>query len=249
MIPGGLARFTTAQLDVQNFALITHAIPAARLRPHVPKRFKLESFLSESGEEMAFISSSSFCNRQIHWSLSRYPAHDFDQSTFRTYVTHRGRRGSYFFGTYVSTVLSFGGQVLVAANTRLARFDVDIEMDPAGGYAFYSSWARAGDEELQFELAARDIPQAKHPFASGNEHAQFITYRLHGFARPPLGGVTYGPIEHRHMDPWSGHLRRGRFDFWERMGVLSADEFLHPHSVLVEPSVRFTLHPPRPAGA
>ncbi|MDP9067607.1 MAG: DUF2071 domain-containing protein [Actinomycetota bacterium] len=248
MSPSGLDRFTTAQVDVENFALITHAVPVERLRRVVPDRFTLETFESECGREIGFISASSFCNHQIHWSAARYPAHDFDQSTFRTYVTHRGRRGAYFFGTYVSTRASFIAQIAVAANTHLAEFDVDIDLQE-DGYASYSSRAVTAQGELHFELEARGAPEAKPPFATGLEHSEFITYRLHGFSRPPLGGVSYGPIEHRHMDPWSGQLISGRFDMWEELGLLPRDEWDTPFSVLVEPSVRFTLHPPRPAGA
>ena len=196
---------------------------------------------------MGFISASSFCNRQIHWSAARYPAHDFDQSTFRTYVTHRGRLASYFFATYVSTRLSLMGQKVVAADSHLAEYDVDIDMD-AAGYHRYSSRARTDSEELRFELEATDARRAKPPFETGDELAQFITYRLYGYAIPLVGGVTYGPIEHRHMDPWEGHLISGRFDLWERLGLLPREEWGSPYSVLVEPSVRFVLHPPRPAG-
>ena len=115
----GFSRLSTAEVDVQNFALATHAVPAGRVRRHLPHRFELETFISESGQEMAFISSSTFCNR---------------------------------------------------------------------------------------------------------------------------------PIDHRHMDPWAGRLREGRFDFWEHIGVLEPGEAGDVFSVLVEPSVRFTLHPPRRAG-
>jgi uncharacterized protein YqjF (DUF2071 family) len=236
---------TTAQVDVENFALVTHVVPAARLRAHVPDRFHLETFSSESGEEHAFVTTTSFCNRQIHWSWARYPAHDFDQMTFRTYVVHKGRRGSYFIGTYVSTRLSFIGQSAVAANSFLADFEIDVRGD-ATGYPRYSTSATARHGQTSFSLEATDHPEAKHPFTTGEEHAQFITYRLHGFARNPLGFQTYGPIDHRRMSPWSGTLLSGRFDFWERLGVLEAEEFLRPYSVLVEPAVRFTLRPPRP---
>ena len=242
----GLSRVTTAQVDVQNFALVTHAVPAERVRKHLPARFELETFVSKSGREMAFISSSTFCNRQIRWSAARYPAHDFDQCTFRTYVTWQGLRGAYFFGTYVSTRLSYVGQRMVAANTRLADFDVDIR-GGAEGYPVFDARVVAGDQQLVLQLEALEKPSAQPPFASVNEHTQFITYRLHGFARSPFG-ETYGPIEHCHMDPWAGRLREGRFDFWEDMGVLEPDEANDVFSVLVEPSVRFTLHPPRRAG-
>ena len=232
---------------MQNFALITHTVPAERLRKAVPDRFELQTFVNEAGQDVGFISASSFCNRQIHWSCARYPAHDFDQSTFRTYVIHRGRLASYFFATYVSTTLSLIGQKLVAADTHLAEYDVEIDMDEEG-YHRYSSRARTDSEELRFELEATDVPTAKPPFGTGAELAQFITYRLHGYAIPLVGGVTYGPIEHRHMDPWEGRMITGRFDLWERLGLLPEEEWGSPYSVLVEPSVRFVLHPPRPAG-
>ncbi|MFP5351404.1 MAG: DUF2071 domain-containing protein [Actinomycetota bacterium] len=238
-------RLATAEVDVQNFALVTHAVPAERVRRILPARFELETFTSEDGRELALISSSVFCNRQLHWSPARYPAHDFDQCTFRTYVTWRGRRGAYFFGTYVGTRLSYVAQKLVAAGTRLADFDVDIQ-GGTHGYPVFDVRVVAGDQQLMLQLEARDRPTARHPFVSGNEHAQFITYRLHGFARSPFG-ETYGPIEHRHMDPWSGRLLQGRFDLWEQLGILEPEEAEDVFSVLVEPSVRFTLHVPRRA--
>lgn len=242
-----LDRFTTAKVDVENFALITHAVPAERLREHVPERFEVETFTAPSGDEMGFISTSTFCNRQIHWSLSRYPAHDFDQSTFRTYVKQGDRRGAFFFGTYVSTRLSFVAQSLVAADTRLAGYDVDIVKD-GSGYHRYFTHARTQTEELLFDIEATGTPEPKHPFETADEHAQFIMYRLAGFSFSPFGGVTYGPIEHRHLDPWEGRLLSGRFDFWKRRGLLPEEEWDSAYSVLVEPAVRFTLHPPRPAG-
>ena len=236
---------TTAQVDVDNFVLVSHVVPASRLRPHVPSRFRLETFTSESGQEMGFISTTSFCNRQLHWSPARYPAHDFDQMNFRTYVSHKGRRGSYFIGTYVSTRLSFVGQSIVAANSYLASFDVDVNGGPAG-YPAYSTTATTTHGASSFDVEATEHPEPKHPFTTGDEHAQFITYRLHGFAKNPLGFQTHGPVEHRRISPWSGTLLSGRFDFCERLDILRPEEFLPVYSVLVEPSVRFTLHPPRP---
>lgn len=240
-----LERLTTAQVNVENFALINHAVPAERVRRHVPDKFELETFESNDGKELCFVSASCFCNRQLRWSMSRYPAIDFDQNTYRTYVTHEGQRGSYFLGTNVSTRLSFVGQTAVAAVSFRAEFDVHIEKG-VEGYSIYSSSSESGMGRTEFEVVAREKPAAKHPFATGDEHAQYITYRLHGYARNPLGFETHGPVSHRHMQPWSGTLMSGRFDFWEQLGILFPDEVLPAYSVLVEPSVLFTLMPPRP---
>ncbi len=239
-------RVTTAQVDIQNFAMVTHAVPADRVRPHIPTQLRLETFRADGGPELALITTSAFCNRQLHWSLSRYPAVDFDQSTFRTYVTYKGRRGSYFFGTYVNTILSYGVQSLLAASSRLAKFEVACE-GGATGYPRYDARAVASDGEVAFELEATTQPQAVAPFNTADEHVEYVTHRLHGFARSPFGWVTHGPVEHRRMNPWSGRLLGGQLDFWHERGILFRYEVTPAYSVLVEPSVRFTLHPPRRA--
>ena len=241
-----LQRVGSLQIDVQNFALVTHSVPAERVRPHVPELFELETYLDESGREMTFVSANGFCNRQVHWALARYPAHDFDQLTFRTYVTYGGLKGSYFFGTYVSTRLSLLGQLSVARCTWLADFDLDISSHTAG-YPSYACGAEGPRGTVSYRLEATEAPEPKHPFDSGDALAQFITYRLHGFTKHPFGFQTHGPVEHRRMRPWSGRLLEGRFDFWERMGILEPSEFENVYSVLIEPSVRFTLFAPRPA--
>ena len=241
-----LERLISARVDVENFALVTHAVPAARVRVHIPDQFDLETFESDDGTEMCLVSASCFCNRRLRSSLLRYPAIDFDQNTFRSYVTHRGRRGTYFFGTHVSTRLSYLGQSLVAAHSYLAKFDVRIDKR-ATGYGSYSCSITSAKGVTEFELRATARPEAKKPFATGDELAQYITHRLHGYAHNPLGFETHGPISHRRMRPWSGDLISGRFDFWEDLGILMPDEVLPAYSVLVEPTVVFTLFPPRPA--
>lgn len=242
-----LKKLTSIQVDIQNFALVTHAVPAERVRRLVPDRFELQTFIDESGTERALISCNSFCNRQLHWYPFRYPAVDFDQFTFRTYVTYKDEQTAYFFGTYCSTRSSTAAQWSVAVGTFYADFDVDIQ-GGRDGYPFYSCCAvTEAHGETSIELTALERPEAKHPFSTGRELSEFITYRLRGLARSPMGFIAHGPIDHRHMDTWSGTLTRGRFDFWYSLGLLEPSEAMDAYSVLVEPSIRFTIYPPRPA--
>ena len=241
-----LKTFTSLQIDIQNFALVTHAVPAERVRAHVPERFRLQTFVDDDGREKALVSANGFCNRQTHLSGLRYPAHDFDQVTFRTYVDFRGRRGSYFFGTYVSTRLSWVGQFSVARNTWLADFDVDVRL-ATDGYESYRCRAAGPRGEVAYRVEAAEAPAAKVPFTTGDDLAGFITHRLWGFTKSPAGIQIQGRVDHRRMHPFSGRLLEGNCGFWERMGILEPDEFEDAYSVLVEPSVRFTLFPPRPA--
>ncbi len=234
-----------AEVDLENVILITHAVPAQRILEHLPGGLSLETFEGAGGQETSFVTTSCFCNRDVRWRLTRRPTHTFNQVTFRTYVTHGEDRGLYFFGDYVDTISSWAVQGALAAGTKLAKFDVDLERE-GRGYARYSCSARSGAAEIRFVAEATGQPEAVHPFTTGRQHDQFITYRLHGFARNPFGLYSHGRVDHRRFRPFSGTLSEARFDFWESLGILDREEGLSPFSVLVEPHIRFVLLPPRP---
>lgn len=240
-----LDRFIRLDDTIQNFALVTHAVPSERVRPQLPSQFELQTF-PEGGIEKAWISTSCFCNHEVHWGGLRRPAHDFDQTTFRTYATYKGLVGAYFFGTWVSTPLSWVGQFAVAGRTRLADFDVEIN-GGSSGYPRYRFTATSRGSEVGFDIEALDAVEPKYPFETGDEHGAFITHRLHGFTKGPLGFHVVGRIHHRRMRPWAGRLNSGRFDYWTEREILFPDEYDDVYSVLVEPSVHFLLYPPRPA--
>ncbi|MDQ3916137.1 MAG: DUF2071 domain-containing protein [Actinomycetota bacterium] len=234
-----------AEVDLENVVFVTHAVPAARVRSLLPPGLALETFEGEDGRETALVTTTCFCNRDVRWRLTRRPTHTFNQITFRTYVTHGDDRGLYFFGDYVDTLSSWAVQGMLAKGTKLAKFDLDIERD-GRGYARYSCAARSGAEAIRFVAETSGEPPAVHPFTTGRQHDQFITFRLHGFARNPFGLHSHGRVDHRRFRTLSGRLLEGRFDFWENLGILEPGETLPAYSVLTEPHIRFILMPPRP---
>lgn len=234
-----------ADVDLENFMMVNHAVPAARVQAQLPDKLALETFEGPGGRETCFVTTTCFCNRDLRWRLTGRPTHTFNQITFRTYVTYGEARGLYFFGTYCDTIASFLWQGAMATGTKLARFDFDVHKD-GGGYHRYSGRARSGAEEVSWLAEATGDPSPVPPFVTADEHVQFIGYRLHGFSRNPFGLYTHGGVDHRRLRPFSGRLVEGRFDFWTRLGILDPGEYLSPASVLVEPHIRFTLMPPRP---
>lgn len=234
-----------ADVDLENFILINHAVPAARVQAQLPDNVALETFEGRDGRETCFVTTACFCNRDLRPRLTNRPTHTFNQVTFRTYVTYGEARGLYFFGTYCDTISSFLWQGSMATGTKLSKFEFDIAKD-GRGYSRYACTARSGAEEVSWVAEATDQPGPIHPFANGYEHVQFMGYRLHGFSRNPFGFYTHGRVDHRKLRPFSGRLLEGRFDLWTRLGILDPGEFLSPASVLIEPHIRFTLMPPRP---
>lgn len=240
------ARVFEADVDLENFMMMNHAVPAARVQAQLPDRLALETFEGEDGREMAFVTTTCFCNRDLRWRVTRRPTHTFNQITFRTYVTYGEARGLYFFGTYCDTISSALFQRALATGTRLAKFELDAEK-VAGRYPRYTGKARAGDEEVSFVAEVTDDPQPRHPFATVHDYVQYLGLRLHGFSRNPFGFYTHGRVDHRELRCFEGRLLEGRFDFWERLRILDPDEFVPAYSVLVDPHIKFTLLPPRPA--
>lgn len=234
-----------ARVDIQDFTLVTHAVPAGRVRPHVPDGLSLQTFVDSNGTEMALVSVASFCNRDLQPVWAPYPRHSFEQITFRTYVTHGDRVGLWFFGSHVNTGLSWGGQWILAKGTRLASVSKRIDRSEQG-YRSFGLDSEVDDERVSLRIEAEDQPSAAWPFVTAGEMLTFLTLRLHGFSEAPGGLHTYGPIEHRVMDPVGGRLVAGRCDFWDRLGIVTPEEFATPQSVLIEPEVRFILKPPRP---
>jgi uncharacterized protein YqjF (DUF2071 family) len=234
----------TVSIEVRNFAVVTYAVPADRVRARLPAVYDLETILGDDGE-LALVSATCFCNGDFRWSALPYPRLTFDESTYRTYVTHRGRRGVYFFKRYLGSPLALPPQRAVEMSASLARFDVETKLDESG-YAAYSCRVQGRDEENSFSIRAGDDPVARAPFDTGEEMAQHITYRLHGFFTTSAGFQGHMPVSHARMAPWAGELVSARFDTLARLGILEEEELRHPYCVLVQPLIAFDLHPPRP---
>ena len=232
--------FPTFSVDVGNFALVNYRVAAERVLRHLPEAYELQVFDGD-----CFVTATCFCNGGFRPRFLPLPRLTFDESTFRTYVTHKGRVGVYFLGRYLSRLGATVPQRVIARDTYDADFTVATERTDEG-YRAYSCHATSQAGEVSVALTATDRPVAIDPFESGEQLAQFFTYRLHGFFTASLGFQGHMPVAHPRMSPWAGELSGARLDLFEELGILSADEAQAPHSVLVEPGVPFTLYAPRP---
>ncbi|MFN2525820.1 MAG: DUF2071 domain-containing protein [Actinomycetota bacterium] len=229
-------------IEVTDFAIVTYAVPAERVWAHLPKPYELDTFEGPKGT-IAFVSTTCFCNRDFRPTIN-YPRHTFNESTYRTYVTHKGRKGIYFFGRYLSTTRAWVSQRPIARHTYRAAFDVSIT-NTVEGYASYLCKVVSDVGDTSFSLQAMQDPEGKHPFTSGEELAQFLTYRLHGFYTDVIGAQGHMPVSHPRMNPFAGELSDARFDLWDKLEILRPEEARDPYSVLVVPAVPFKLFAPR----
>lgn len=233
------------EVDVRDFALITYLVPAERLESLLPAGTELQTF-ARDGASWAFVSASCFLNHELHWAGGPSPTWTFHQSTYRTYVRRGADVGTFFLASYVETLPAALGQKLGLADTRRARFDVDIDRDPAGGYRGYRVVIHAGGQRAHLELTATGSPGAPPPFGSAAEHVRFLTHRLHGYAYSLAGVPIDAQVVHGEMTAYGGHLGDAYFPPLEMRGLLDREQQQRPHSVLVSPGARFQLLAPIP---
>jgi hypothetical protein len=233
-------------IEVQDFALITYRVPAERVREHLPSIYTLQTHDAD-GVESCFVTTTCFSNRDFRPTATSYPRHTFYESTYRTYVDFDGLPAVYFVGRYLETWPSYVSQRAVARHTYRADFDVDVSRDETG-YTAYACDASSAAGDTRFAVTAIDPPPAKDPWTTGEEHAQFLTFRPIGCFTSSIGTQMRGRVDHARLRPRAGRLTSApRLELWERLGVLSREEAADPYSVLVDEGTRFFLYPPVPA--
>jgi uncharacterized protein YqjF (DUF2071 family) len=236
----------SVSIEVEEFALLTYRVPADRVREHLPDTYTLQTHEGDDGE-CCFVTTTCFRNKDFRPTATSYPRHTFFESTYRTYVDYDGLHGVYFFGRYLETRPSYVAQRAVARDTFRADFDVHIDKN-GDGYRAYDCHASGRHGETSFTVTATDEPGAKPPWSTGDEHAQFLTFRPIGCFTSSVGIQMRGRVDHARLEPWEGRLTgRPRLEYWEKLEILSREEAAQPYSVLVTEGTRFFLYPPVPA--
>ena len=179
----------SVSIEVQDFALLTYRVPADRVRGHLPDVYALQTH-EHDGVESCFVTTTCFLNRDFRPTATGYPRHTFFESTYRTYVDYQSLPGVYFVGRYLETRRSYVPQRALARHTYRAEFDVAIDRAEKG-YTSYRCDASSPAGDTVFSVTATDDPPAKPPWTTGEEHAQFLTFRpivVRPFGCPGLCG-------------------------------------------------------------
>lgn len=239
---------TSLSVDVADFVLVTWAVPAGRVRPHVPQRLQLDTFSDGAGIERAWVTTTCFRNRGFRYTPAPAPRLTFWESTFRTYVrSDRGEGGAYFIRRYVETRAALAVQRPIDRHVWRADFAVEVEHDEEC-IDRYRCDAAGERGDVRFALRIDRVPQPHRPFDTGEAMVQFLTYRLSGFFAAQPRGVGHMPVEHPRMTARQGELLEGSFEPWREIGVLDAEEVGAPYCVLaIRDVVPFRLLAPRPA--
>ncbi len=236
--------------DLLHFALITYALPAERLRPHIPARFDIPTF-PINGQQLALMSAVPFLDADFNfYRLVPFVKMQFAQTNYRVYVVDRetGEHCVWFFGTTLGSWVVYLARTLWRIPWHYARYEVDCRYNAQRhAYDRYhfsktSPWAAA-----EIELEDTGERMALHScFSTLDEQILILTHPIIGyFYRLDTRPGTYS-VWHEEIPLTVGRAKHLYFSLYERLGLLSREEMENPYSVLICPRTTFEVHlPPR----
>jgi uncharacterized protein YqjF (DUF2071 family) len=198
-------------------------IDAANLRPLIPAALDIDNFQGE-----AWIGVVPF--RMSGVRLRATPAlptlSAFPELNVRTYVTHNGKPGVWFFSLDAANAIAVS---IARAWFHLPYFNARMRCENRNGWIEYTS-ERTHRDAAKAELCMRYRPTGEifHPQPGTLEH--FLTERYCLYAANASGDVSRGEIQHA---PWPLQQAAAEFrentmtNFWE-CGAPEPPLTIHP---------------------
>jgi uncharacterized protein YqjF (DUF2071 family) len=233
--------------DLLHFALITYALPKARLEPHLPtNRFDIPEF-DINGEKLALMSAVPFWDADFRFArLAPRLTFQFAQTNYRVYVIDRatGQHVVWFFGTTLGSPIVYAARWLWGIPWHYARYMVDCVAEN-GRYHHYhissqSGWASA-------EIALTDTGESitcQPGFDSLAEMQLILTHPVQGYYWRLNGRLGSYSVWHDLIPLTTAQPQHLYFSLYQRLGLLSPAEMAQPHSIFLCPRITFDVHLP-----
>lgn len=243
------SKIVASKAKSKDLSLVTHAVPARRLRRLLPEKVVLETFSdADSGEEIGFITACAGKNTHFRPAAFGAVKMSFSYVAYRTYALFKGIPSLFYFGSDMSTWPSFALQRANAMETEKGEIMIAANRDAYGGYDLYRCDADSGHGHLSFELRGKKRPNAKAPFATGEDKAKFFHNRFHCLLQTSAGGLGDQVVEHTPMKGREGELLNFECDYWTRLGLLKEDEAISRfYNALIFPSGEYLYYPVVPS--
>lgn len=234
--------------SLEHFAIVSYAVPAERVRPHIHPAFDLDCFPGPSGESLVWVSMVPFEDQDFRFVALPWLRFRFGQTNYRTYVVDRntGRRAVWFFGTTLdSWTVAIPRHVWKLPWHRgRVRFQC-VHDQAARRYTQYrmktaSSWAPV---EIELEDTGVEVA-ALHGLPDGEAGLVALTHPLIGVYYRRDGRLGTYSIWHDRLRCTQGQVIRAKIGLFDRLGLVPYAEQCRPHSVLIQHRTEFTIYLP-----
>lgn len=234
--------------NLAHFALVSYAVPPERVRPHVDARFELDTFPGSDGTARVWVSLVPFQDQDFAFAALPWLKFGFGQTNYRTYVIDRqsGQRAVWFFGTTLAswTVMVPRFAWGLPWHSAQTRFEVDYNTIEKR-YNRYRLQTESNWGPVELELADSGQPvEALACFDDLETGLVILTHPLVGVFYRQDGSLGTYRVWHERMQCSRGAVLHARIGLFERLGLVPLAEQAHPHSVLIQPQVAFSIYLP-----
>lgn len=259
-VPPGDLRFTSERLSrppsnrwcaettLLHFAIVTYAVDPESLRRHLHPRFAPDLLEHGPTAGNAVVSAVTFLDRDFRFAGLPWVRASFGQTNYRAYVIDRdtGEHVVWFFGTCVDSLTVAIPRYGWKLPWHHARFtfecDHDAQTNRYRSFAVHtaSRWAPA-------TIALEDSghpPRQLDGFDDLECGLVFLTHPLRGYFYRRDRALGSYAIWHDRLQPTEGRVMNARYPLFDTLGLVPLGDTRSIHSVLIQPSVDFTIYLP-----
>jgi hypothetical protein len=232
---------------LHHFALINYAVPAERLRPHIPEsRFAIPEF-EINGRPQALLSVVPFVDTDFRYiRLAPWLKMRFAQTNYRVYVIYRqtNEHVVWFFGTTLGSPIVYLARSLWRIPWYYGRYTINCH-HRNGRYAQFSYRTESDWGAAEIDVLDTGQPLTLQAGFDDLEQMQLIlTHPVRGFYQRLDGRIGSYTIWHQLMAMTLAQPQRLYFGLLERLRVLTKEEMQQPHSIFLCPAIAFDIHLP-----
>lgn len=246
------SRTSRSRLDantlLEHFALISYAVPIERIEKLIPTPFKLWTY-KKAEQEYAIVSAVPFLDKDFCFpKLVPFAKFQFSQTNFRTYIidTRTGEMSAWFFSTILGSSTYLIPNKLWKMPWHFGRYVFEYAKEK-GIYTNYKMTIKShiGDAQIDIVDTGKKV-ELLEGFSSLEEQAFVLTHPVKGFYHRTDKTLGTYQIWHPEMHLTSCTVNHLYFGLFEKLGLLTKEEMMMPHSVLILPEIEFdVLLPPR----
>jgi hypothetical protein len=243
-----VARGLAVETTLKHFAIVTYWCDPSNLRRHLHPRFEPACLTVNGGSRQALVSVVTFLDHDFRFVMCPWFKRSFGQTNYRAYVedTQTGEHAAWFFGTCLDSVSVAVPRHLWRLPWHRARMDFACKYDHAAGrYDTFDVKTRSEWAPARLVIEDSGKPPSKLTGVSNLEAGLvLLTHPLRGyFFRQDHALASYA-VWHNRAEPTVGTIEEARYPLLQRLGLVDEGDQSGIHSVLIQPSIDFTIYLP-----
>jgi hypothetical protein len=221
--------------------MVSYQVPADALAAVLPAEVEPDVFAFDDGTSASLVSAVPFLDRDFHFRFFPLVKIGCGQVNYRAYVTFRGERGVWFFGTSLDSV--FVALPRYAWQMPWHRDRISIEAGWDGDRCESWTFAATGWGEGECRMTSTGEPLERlDGFADLDETVEILTHPMAGWYKRSRGGLGRYTVWHEILGVRPCVVDEARFTVFERLGLVEPGAA--PHSAVAARSVHFDVHTP-----